>query len=595
MPNTLLAVSVLLVSGGMAAGRLFDTGASSPSVLLPVALRTRAGWRAIEEDDVTHVFRGDAVLANDKIAVVFRRAGNGAEVYARFGGENRSRAVLTPFGLSASTALRSLNIAENKTSRTSLDAVYAGSGGEALPVRFTLTIGQPFIATTAGGAGTTGLRIDAPCRFAVVPDFFADDLVLDAAAVSAARAAVPTEHFLLHLLGAGESILMAVWNRPTEDVELEIHQTGAGRLVTGSSIPYGRDDSIWVALLEGSGSWHVREVAEEDAGRTLRLDWQRPYPAQWRVDWRCRNELVDSWELLTRAGDGSYVKHGWFGSPTRIPANRRRWTTVLGWFEYPCWSEPDGTAYLRPLASGVRFRGPALIYAINRVPATPLSVYTAVDIVRSTLGVGPCEYILDLEGQPAAYRGIATCGARDVLNAIYSRNQQRERREKIEETLRNVLVFVRHIRSRIQTYLSFAAETRAYLAEKRTARPELARELAELEEPLEAIRRCYERRKEKIRTAEYAAQLAERFRATLLDATGTEALARCKEITAGFVAIGGNQDELVGECRMAVRRLRQRASLAAARDVRLAPVAAELRRRTRLVLRNPSTYEAPRH
>ena len=59
--------------------------------------------------------------------------------------------------------------------------------------------------------------------------------------------------------------------------------------------------------------------------------------------------------------------------------------------------------------------------------------------------------------------------------------------------------------------------------------------------------------------------------------------------------IGGNQDELVGKCRVAVKNLRQRAALAAAADPRAAAVAKEIRSRTQAMLRNPTGYEAPRH
>ena len=58
---------------------------------------------------------------------------------------------------------------------------------------------------------------------------------------------------------------------------------------------------------------------------------------------------------------------------------------------------------------------------------------------------------------------------------------------------------------------------------------------------------------------------------------------------------GGNQDELVGECRMIVKILRQRAAMAMATDPRSAPIAKEMRRRTQQMLRNPTSYEAPRH
>jgi hypothetical protein len=72
-------------------------------------------------------------------------------------------------------------------------------------------------------------------------------------------------------------------------------------------------------------------------------------------------------------------------------------------------------------------------------------------------------------------------------------------------------------------------------------------------------------------------------------------LAKCNAITNAIVKVGGNQDELVGECRQAVKILRQRAGLAMATDPHTADVAREIRAKTQKVLRNASSYEAPRH
>jgi len=41
--------------------------------------------------------------------------------------------------------------------------------------------------------------------------------------------------------------------------------------------------------------------------------------------------------------------------------------------------------------------------------------------------------------------------------------------------------------------------------------------------------------------------------------------------------------------------VRQKAALAMVLDPRTAPVAKEIRRRTQAMLRNPTSYEAPRH
>ena len=44
----------------------------------------------------------------------------------------------------------------------------------------------------------------APCRFAVLPDFFGDDMLVDAAAIPMGRAELPSENFLLHMVPGGD-------------------------------------------------------------------------------------------------------------------------------------------------------------------------------------------------------------------------------------------------------------------------------------------------------------------------------------------------------------------------------------------------------
>ena len=336
-------------------------------------------------------------------------------------------------------------------------------------------------------------------------------------------------------------------------------------------------------------------MAPGDAGKVLRLDWRMPYPAQWRVDWRQDSGLSDSWEMALEGPKGGYVRHGWFGSPSSLPSHRKRWTTVLGRFFYPCWIDRRGQGYLQPLTKVLRFQGPALLYPVNRVGATPLDTFTVVDIVRATLGVGPCEYILDVESHKEGRKGRATCATRDTLRGIYKAGQQKQKRKDVEQALVDVMLFIRHIRGRIESYVAFGHEALKYLAEQKRAHPDLAKPIGELEALARAIEERAARRKAKIKTPDDAARLVAEFKRTVLDHEGPEAYARCKRITAAWVDIGGNQDELVGECRMAVKILRQRAGLLMATDPRTRPIATEIRRRTQQALRNPTSYEAPRH
>jgi hypothetical protein len=62
-----------------------------------------------------------------------------------------------------------------------------------------------------------------------------------------------------------------------------------------------------------------------------------------------------------------------------------------------------------------------------------------------------------------------------------------------------------------------------------------------------------------------------------------------------LTTIGGQQDEMVGECRWVVKALRQKAGILIATDPKMAPVAAEIRARTQRMLRGGAAYEGARH
>ncbi len=573
--------------------RVFDTGKASAQPLDAAAFDQRDGWAQLKEGDAGHEFSGDAVILNNRIAVALRPGSAAAELYSLGPDGVALRARLSPIAGKQSPARAGVRAMRAEVGGASLAATFGEKGEEGLTVTFGLKTGHVFVSTEAG-AGVTALRVGAPCRFAVLPDFFADDIVADATELPMPRAELPGESFLLQLLPDRHAIVMSVWNASDGDVGITLDGQGAQRQMTSAEIPYGKGGKAWVAVLDAPNVWHTQEVSAQDAGKVVRLDWKAPYPAQWRTDWRRDDGLTDSWEMAVEKPNGEFTKPGWFGDPDTLAPDRKRWTTVLGWFEYPCWMDKLGQGYLQPIKRGERFLGPALIYPINRLK-TPLDAYTVVDVVRATLGVGPCEYILDVEGQASEYKGMATCGVRDTLNPIYEKGQQKQRRAEVEKALDDVMIFIRHIRSRIEGYVAFGDAMKQYLAEQKAARPELAQGIGDLETVTGVIDQKLAARRAKIRTPEYAAQLVAEFRKTVLDYEGPDALAKCKVFTEAWVDMGGNQDELVGECRWAVKVLRQRAALAVAADPRLAEVAKEIRRRSQEVLRNPAGHEGARH
>jgi hypothetical protein len=161
--------------------------------------------------------------------------------------------------------------------------------------------------------------------------------------------------------------------------------------------------------------------------------------------------------------------------------------------------------------------------------------------------------------------------------------------------LNDALAFVTHIRSRITMYIEFGKEMRAYLAEQKTAHPDLKGFIDEIDSIAAELETKLAARKTKIKTPEHVAAMNDDFRKTLLTADGRDTLARIKKYNNELTDIGGNQDELVGECLWIVKSMRQRAGLLMATDPKCAELATEIRARTQKVLLNPASYESARH
>jgi hypothetical protein len=200
-----------------------------------------------------------------------------------------------------------------------------------------------------------------------------------------------------------------------------------------------------------------------------------------------------------------------------------------------------------------------------------------------------------LEGQKAEYKGRATCSCRDELAAIYEKNRQKQERPKIDKILDDGLIFVKHIRGRIERYVDFGHQMREYLAAQKKAHPELSQGLDELDKIAAEIDARVAARANEIKTPAYVAALNEDFRKNVRDDDGPNALANSKKYSEALVEIGGNQDELAGECRWVVKSLRQKAGMLLAQDPRLVGIAAEIRARTQVALRNPANHEGAHH
>ena len=197
----------------------------------------------VPEDATDHRFRGDAVLMNDRLVLVLRRGAAGAELYGQDSAGPVLRAVLAPAADEPAAKLQAVAVVASDPSQAAVDATFQSPDGRKLTIRYELAMGQTFVKTEPR-EGAAGLSVEAPCRFLVLPDFFADDIVIDAAEIPMASAEIPSENFLLHLLPDRQAIVMAVAGNRGEDARIRSLRRGGrkARPLQPDVVRQGRQD-----------------------------------------------------------------------------------------------------------------------------------------------------------------------------------------------------------------------------------------------------------------------------------------------------------------------------------------------------------------
>ena len=471
--------------------RLFDTAAHSAAPLSNEAATRRSGWQLVPEDTINHPFAGDAALLNDKLLIVLRKQAPGAEVYAKTPAGFKHRATIGNLIVRStlSDLLTDYKIIENSAGAVTVDAIFAGAAPAAL--RFRITTGEAILEIRPGpGAGA--LNIESATSYVVVPDYFGDDLVFGKE--SFRERGLPAENFCLNLLAGGEAMIMSVWQAAGQPVWLgpAASQEPAGRQEQMSNRVGCRDGkSIWLAFIESPGLWRSGAPMDQVAP---------PFPAKWRCSFVRRNGLADSWDMERGPNPGQTT-----GSHA----------------------------------------GPLLVYPIDRTDTTPLTAICPTDVMRNTLGVGPCQYILAVEGLSA--EGDPT--PNNVMEWVEKEFEQKKEKKAADEIKERLDLMVSHVaeaRMRIEAYGAFARKARGLLA----GQPGAANYLAIVDD----LSRFVDAGLVPEASPERARQAASAV-CTLVGRGN--AVADCRDLGKQLRAIGAIQDSALARCRMAVRRLNQ--------------------------------------
>jgi hypothetical protein len=471
--------------------------------------------------------------------------------------------------------------------------------------RLKLGLGKCFVEVIPG-KNAAAVQVRSPARFSFIPDFFGSDVLFDAQETAGAKVFAPAENFIVNLLEGHAALSMITWPQDGgEDVLLVCEDTAAGRCFTATQVSFN-GKSVFVAILAGEGIWFEKDLCAAKKDATLVVEgWQPPFPAKW-MTMLAKRPAVGATRGITSET---------LPVPLLPPGGDTPYSDVYVHHHVPSWfSGRQWRLYLETSLTHMMTHktvvSPEFLLAINyprdRVKQTPLSAVTLVDVMRDTLGTGPCQYILDLEGlnktrsTGAAGTGkptaAATCSEHGALVFYYlgERAESPRRDDPLMVTdealssIEKIKDFLDAAYARIQEYLAWSDEI-VRLAEAAKARDPQARELADRIIPIaremrELWQTMVEHDKPCVHPQEWRMALD---RCKDLVREGAPDLGnRIREFDPQMRGAGEEVDGGMQACRMIVKRIRQEAALAGSSDPAALKLAADIRRRCRDVLRN---------
>ena len=184
--------------------------------------------------------------------------------------------------------------------------------------------------------------------------------------------------------------------------------------------------------------WHAQAISAGDAKAETALQWTPAFPAKWRADSARRERFV--------RGPGTFTTRASRAMLPPAPTDRPS----------PCCLEGD-RALLRLAQEatvcppGWSYPSSLVVYGMDRSRTTPLTTFCPIDILRNTLGVGPCQYILQTEGL-ASETNPTPDSVMTAVEKQFKRKKEKIAAQEIREMLDQMVRHVGHAQARIRQY-----------------------------------------------------------------------------------------------------------------------------------------------
>jgi hypothetical protein len=489
--------------------RLYDTMHPSDHPLVVEDFATKRGWKTVHKTSGAHQWTGDTVIMNNKTALVLRRKSEWTEAYSATADGILPRTSLRC--LPQGDRLQAIRIVQNDAGGVEIETPYISTALEPLRCRYRLTAGEPTLQACPGKDIThLWLLAQGGPGHVLVPAFFGDDMVSGAPPLSGESADLPAENSFIHVPGAFFWMLVCTWESPHANAIVCARADGRRGNPVSYVVECAPGKPIWLTCLEGPKmGWGRRPSVSASSPSDTLSAFQPPFPAKWRASFVGAGGVCDS---IT--------------------------------FEQPPEKAPVPETW----------RGPVIVYPIDRSRGTPLTTILPMDVLRSTLGVGPCQYILDAEGlggdEPAPPDAVV-----GWIERLVKKKRAARSAEEIKARLDAMLNHLAAVRARIDDYAAFGKQVRHVCREaaKKDSEKEVVKAAAAVLAICDRLDHDLARGRKGMQTPDEAAKLAREIAALI---EKPDALTGFEAPGTALRAIGHAFDATLARSRMAARRMK---------------------------------------
>jgi len=476
--------------------------------------------------------RGELTLVGDGWNARFRRQWDSAG--APFGAEysrRGQRVGIVPFDSDGAFADRLTTCALNET-EGGIEAVLSFVAGER-PLEVRVLIRNDGVLEISGAGPVRGVCLRAPMEVGVLPGMRIEDvLYYPDQYPDADEVHVPSENWLAGLMQGSGGMVACSWPEGDQALRLLLSGDPPDRLIEGIAFELAAQ-KLYVEVLAAPAIWHRESPKLDWLEKDRKLEWQRPFEAQYRAQVLLKGETT-----VPRTHNVSSKRF-------------EKWRPETGAYVWPVWFGGDDT--WAHLGKRTPPKADLVIYPYDKGDNTLLGFLSRTPLAEAI--TKRCEASGASRGPRGAPNvGYNACwGTYLARRTLYSFGVQYREREFLREHTDYLADYVAKVQARNAQYFEFIDEMRAliggWLADE--DRPEVRAFIESMSAHVDLVEQGHRQKMDLYGddTPEAHVAHADRNAARLkelLETPGRELYAECWQLIDEFNRMSWGHDESTG-------------------------------------------------